>query len=108
MNTRPPPTPPRPGLVRTPTRSFGWLDDRLDAEVQRLSLRRLTDLAPELLVDRDAARPAGERAVATDEITGVERAPGELRHSLLVRLAGRLVHCHQVEPDEEVDLALQW
>jgi hypothetical protein len=29
MGTRPPPTPPRPGLVRTPTRSFGWLDDRL-------------------------------------------------------------------------------
>lgn len=26
---RPPLTPPRPGLVRAPTRSFGWLDDRL-------------------------------------------------------------------------------
>lgn len=27
--TRPPPTPPRPGLVRAPTKSFGWLDSRL-------------------------------------------------------------------------------
>ena len=29
MSTRPSPTPPHPGLVRAPTRSFGWLDDRL-------------------------------------------------------------------------------
>lgn len=29
MGARPPPTPPRPGLVRAPTTSFGWLDARL-------------------------------------------------------------------------------
>ena len=60
---------------------------RLHAEVQRLVRRVVADGLGDLLIDRDAAAPARQRAVAADLVARVERAPGEERHALLVRLA---------------------
>lgn len=67
MARRPPPTPPRPGLVRAPTRSFGWLDDRLLhegwlAQLEPPAVAVLTLLA--LAADRHGASYYGRARMA--------------------------------------------
>jgi hypothetical protein len=90
MATRPPPTPPRPGLVRSPTGSFGWLDDRFLhegwlAQLEPPAIAVLTLLA--LAADRHGASYYGRARMAERlgmAFTQVEAALKRLRELGLV------------------------